>query len=214
MAIGDKIKMLTSNDFASKSEAEAGTNTDKPMNSARTKEAIIKNLPTSIPASGGNSDTVDNKHASDFVSIANVELTNKNFDDFKQLNQSSRIAFDENPTNAWPNAVGWAATVNYGSSSNVFNQVAYSNYGDIINRGYTGWDGYFDWHKIVRINMDTNIANANFKLPTANTGVYYPRNIAIGTSSTIPTGAVQGDIYVERATGGDRIHSFIGGAWS
>lgn len=60
---------VTAEDFATQVEAENGTSHTKVMTPLRTKQAIAKlvSIPDSLPANGGNSDTVDNLHGHDFA---------------------------------------------------------------------------------------------------------------------------------------------------
>lgn len=88
-------------------------------------------IPTTLPANGGNSDTVDNEHASNF------SYTHQSSFDFSKIKSGRIVTFDESNTNyGWIN--GFASTHNNYLTSVIFNTHRTSNW-------YVGYiEGNFD----------------------------------------------------------------------
>ncbi|MGB2145973.1 MAG: pyocin knob domain-containing protein, partial [Vibrio toranzoniae] len=76
-----------------------------------------QNLPTSLPADGGNSDTVDNKHAADFFLRANGDVTG----DFDNYTESGNYYVSNwNPADGTPIANGPTYTFDSGEVQNAY----------------------------------------------------------------------------------------------
>lgn len=93
--------------------------------------ALTSQIPTSLPANGGNADTVDNEHASNF------SYTHQSSFDFSKIKSSRIVTFDERNTDyGWIN--GFASTHNNYLTSVIFNTHRTSNW-------YVGYmEGNFD----------------------------------------------------------------------
>ena len=93
-------------------------------------------IPTTLPANGGNSDTVDNEHASNF------SYTHQSSFDFSKIKSGRIVTFDERNTNyGWIN--GFASTHNNCLTSVIFNTHRTSNW-------YVGY---------IEGNSDTGLTN-------------------------------------------------------
>ena len=78
-------------------------------------------IPTTLPANGGNSDTVDNEHASNF------SYTHQSSFDFSKIKSGRIVTFDESNTNyGWIN--GFASTHDNYLTSVIFNTHRTSNW--------------------------------------------------------------------------------------
>lgn len=78
-------------------------------------------IPTTLPANGGNSDTVDNEHASNF------SYTHQSSFDFSKIKSGRIVTFDQSNTNyGWIN--GFASTHNNYLTSVIFNTHRTSNW--------------------------------------------------------------------------------------
>lgn len=88
-------------------------------------------IPTALPANGGNSDTVDNEHASNF------SYTHQSSFDFSKIKSGRIVTFDQSNTDyGWIN--GFASTHNNYLTSVIFNTHRTSNW-------YVGYiEGNFD----------------------------------------------------------------------
>ena len=85
------------------------------------KLAFANEIPTSLPANGGNADTVDNEHASNF------SYTHQKSFDFSKSKSGRIVTFDQSGTNyGWIN--GFASTHNNYLTSVIFNEHKSSNW--------------------------------------------------------------------------------------
>lgn len=93
--------------------------------------ALTSQIPTSLPANGGNADTVDNEHASNF------SYTHQSSFDFSKIKSGRIVTFDQRNTDyGWIN--GFASTHNNYLTSVIFNTHRTSNW-------YVGYiEGNFD----------------------------------------------------------------------
>lgn len=93
--------------------------------------ALTSQIPTSLPANGGNADTVDNEHASNF------SYTHQSSFDFSKIKSGRIVTFDQSNTDyGWIN--GFASTYNDYLTSVIFNTHRTSNW-------YVGYiEGNFD----------------------------------------------------------------------
>lgn len=93
--------------------------------------ALTSQIPTSLPANGGNADTVDNEHASNF------SYTHQSSFDFSKIKSGRIVTFDQSNTDyGWIN--GFASTHNDYLTSVIFNTHRTSNW-------YVGYiEGNFD----------------------------------------------------------------------
>jgi hypothetical protein len=93
--------------------------------------ALTSQIPTTLPANGGNADTVDNEHASNF------SYTHQSSFDFSKIKSGRIVTFDQNGTDyGWIN--GFASTHNNYLTSVIFNTHRTSNW-------YVGYiEGDFD----------------------------------------------------------------------
>lgn len=83
--------------------------------------AFITDIPTSLPANGGNADTVDNEHASNF------SYTHQTSFDFSKRKSGRIVTFDQsNTAYGWIN--GFASTYNNYLTSVIFNTHRTSNW--------------------------------------------------------------------------------------
>ena len=107
--------------------------------------ALKTEIPTSLPANGGNSDTVDGKHAADFVQATNAFIGTQDFDTYESTKTWSGLAKETNAQNA-PHQ--YSTVLNVGANNNSNFQLAhsYSNTSQFWVRGrhdvsgnYTPW---------------------------------------------------------------------------
>lgn len=93
--------------------------------------ALTSQIPTTLPANGGNADTVDNEHASNF------SYTHQSSFDFSKRKSGRIVTFDQSNTDyGWIN--GFASTYNDYLTSVIFNTHRTSNW-------YVGYiEGNFD----------------------------------------------------------------------
>lgn len=102
--------------------------------------ADITNRPTSLPANGGNADTVDNLHASDFVRAYGT--SNDNID--SDWGQSFKT-FDPIPSGTPPEQCPNISLLSIGNKFNRRKQLAFPYYNDNIyyrrhiDNGFTNW---------------------------------------------------------------------------
>lgn len=83
--------------------------------------AFANEIPTSLPANGGNADTVDNEHASNF------SYTHQSSFDFSKRKSGRIVTFDQSGTDyGWIN--GFASTHNNYLTSVIFNEHRSSNW--------------------------------------------------------------------------------------
>ena len=83
--------------------------------------ALTSQIPTTLPANGGNADTVDNEHASNF------SYTHQSSFDFSKIKSGRIVTFDQSNTNyGWIN--GFASTHNNYLTSVIFNTHRTSNW--------------------------------------------------------------------------------------
>ena len=96
--------------------------------------ALTRQIPTTLPANGGNADTVDNEHASNF------SYTHQSSFDFSKIKSGRIVTFDQKDTDyGWIN--GFASTHNNYLTSVIFNTHRTSNW-------YVGYiEGNFDTGK-------------------------------------------------------------------
>lgn len=80
--------------------------------------AFTSDIPTSLPANGGNSDTVDNKHASDF----GYNKTGANYDCNEVGTHFAAYRLSGSPTNAFPNNA-WGNMLVIGAGSDTMTQI-------------------------------------------------------------------------------------------
>lgn len=83
--------------------------------------ALTNQIPTTLPANGGNADTVDNEHASNF------SYTHQSSFDFNKIKSGRIVTFDQSNTDySWIN--GFASTHNNYLTSVIFNTHRTSNW--------------------------------------------------------------------------------------
>lgn len=83
--------------------------------------ALTSQIPTTLPANGGNADTVDNEHASNF------SYTHQSSFDFSKIKSGRIVTFDQSNTDyGWIN--GFASTHNNYLTSVIFNTHRTSNW--------------------------------------------------------------------------------------
>jgi hypothetical protein len=83
--------------------------------------ALTSQIPTTLPANGGNADTVDNEHASNF------SYTHQSSFDFSKIKSGRIVTFDQSDTDyGWIN--GFASTHNNYLTSVIFNTHRTSNW--------------------------------------------------------------------------------------
>ena len=83
--------------------------------------ALTSQIPTTLPANGGNADTVDNEHASNF------SYTHQSSFDFSKIKSGRIVTFDQRDTDyGWIN--GFASTYNNYLTSVIFNTHRTSNW--------------------------------------------------------------------------------------
>ena len=153
---GDRGKIAYDHSQSPHAPADAEANVQSDWNETdTTSDAYILNKPASLPADGGNADTVGGKHASDFFNniagLITPESSGKDtlLEYIKSINSSTSnfytSSFDDLPTNNW----GYNVTVyKAGGAIYVIAYKALSN-SEIYVRCFTSsgeWNG--DWTRL------------------------------------------------------------------
>ena len=127
-------------------------------------EAIKAKIPTSLPANGGNADTVDGKHASDFI-YARGYFNSIDLDDIRYPCSGLALNCTHSPS------VYWGTLLVYAGGTGSFTQIYISTEDDGVlpttmyfrHHGNTRWS---DWKEI----STTPIKSTTFSATTDGTG--------------------------------------------
>ena len=157
---------------------------NKVINAALNNKADLTDIPTALPANGGNADTVDGKHASD-VMVMGLSYSNRtkvtssdNLDNYRTVGKFvvPDIATASSLGNSAFTDTGYFLDVWFRTTTLTV-QIAMSWAGVIKIRNSTSATNWTAWRKI-NDGGDANTANTSNTADTANTA---------GTLATTPT---------------------------